>query len=229
MRFLILEDEPLIAKRLNRMVLKVAGEMVFDTTIFHQLDDAIKFVQNEKVDLCFLDLNLNGENGFELLKIGNRKFQTIITSSHGEKALEAYNYEVLDFVPKPFREERLKVALDRFKNQLPVFKNSLLVEHHGQQKVLPLNEIAYIKGAGNYTQVSCSDGQQYLHSESLGALESRLKSCFLRIHKSYLVAPDKIKSIKNHGGGKYEACLENCVLPISRAQYSELQRTLNAG
>ncbi|MCR9248765.1 MAG: LytTR family DNA-binding domain-containing protein [bacterium] len=229
MKFLVLEDEPLIAKRLKRMIENAAGDKAFETIVLHQLDEAIELIKTQKIDLCFLDLNLSGKNGFDLLTNGNNHFQTIITSSHGEKALEAFNYEVLDFVPKPFKPERLKQALNRYFKQYSVQSNSLLVECNGQQKVVAIDDISYIKAAGNYSQVECINGKQHLHTDPIGTLEERLQSCFIRVHKSFLVPHKQIAGLKNHGGGKYELVLNSeQTLPVSRSQYANLQALLNS-
>src|SRR5688572_16580366 len=114
MRILIAEDESVIARRLERMVKEILGERAGSVAVKESLADAGEYLFEKPIDLLLLDLNLNGEDGYDLLKLAAAgSFQTIVVSANSDRALEAFQYGVLDFVPKPFDLERLKRALDR--------------------------------------------------------------------------------------------------------------------
>jgi len=107
------------------------------------LDKAIDYVEKESVDLCFLDLNLSGQNGFQLIEKSKQDFQTIITSAYTEKAIDAFHLGVLDFVPKPFQKERVKKAINRYLVKHQTKQQALMVQCQQNQKVLPLSEISF--------------------------------------------------------------------------------------
>ena len=227
MKFLIVEDEPLIAQRLSKMITRVIPEIVEIETI-HEYAEAQRYINENKLDLCFLDLNLSGMNGFDLIS-EKPAFDTIITSAHGHKALEAFEFEVLDFVPKPYQQDRLASSLERFLSKRKRKNQSLMAQCGNGKKIIPMSKISFIRGAGNYSQLECIDGQQYLHNASIGDLSQSLPSDFYRIHKSYLVRLDQIDIINKQGGGKYEVVLNSGKnLPVSRAQMTHLEEVLSS-
>lgn len=115
MRILIVEDERPIAKYIERLCRQLLGTKVRSIDLQYSLEDAASFLFRQPVDLCLLDLNLNGENGYELLKLAvSGSFHTIIISANTDKAVEAFRFGVLDFIPKPFDEARLSQALQRY-------------------------------------------------------------------------------------------------------------------
>ncbi len=227
MKFLIVEDEPLIAKRLRRMIEEILPHNPIDFSAVHDLDGAIDFINQNQVDLCFLDLNLSGQNGFDLIRSNNRSFETIVTSAYGEKALKAFEFEVLDFVPKPYIKQRLSLALERFISKHGGKDRTLLVQCGDRQKVIALHDVAFIKAAGNYSQVECLNGNQFLHGSPIGELTKTLSEHFYRVHKSYLVPIELIDSLHKFGGGKYELTLKSGKsIPISRSIFGQLELSL---
>ena len=78
------------------------------------LPEALCFIENNSLDLVLLDLNLNGDNGFDLLTTAvSESFHTIVISAYKDQAITAFEYGILDFVPKPFNRDRLEQAFDR--------------------------------------------------------------------------------------------------------------------
>ncbi|MBN2399557.1 MAG: response regulator, partial [Candidatus Aminicenantes bacterium] len=115
MRILIIEDEPPIAKYIERCTRSLLKGHIRRIDAVHTLEDARHYLRKNRIDLCLLDLNLSGTDGYELLKQAlAMPFQSIIISAHAEKAVTAFEYGVVDFVPKPFTVERLQKAFDRF-------------------------------------------------------------------------------------------------------------------
>lgn len=114
MKILIIEDEARIAKRIERMTRNFFDKDV-QILLCDSLENGLNTIDQQPIDLMLLDLNLNGEDGFDILKAFVAKsFQTIIISAYTEKAITAFAYGVLDFVPKPFDESRLVQAFMRF-------------------------------------------------------------------------------------------------------------------
>ena len=115
---LIVEDEPPIASSIKQSLDTILKGNDPEFYITHTLREAMTLAENKNFDLCFLDLNLSGESGFDLLNKFTSSFYTIIISAYSEKAIEAYEYGVIDFVPKPFHLERLKKLLDVILNEV---------------------------------------------------------------------------------------------------------------
>lgn len=182
------------------------------------------FLKKNTIDILLLDLNLNGRDGFEILQsLTSRTFQTIVVSANTENALRAFELGVLDFVPKPFDQERLAMALSRAtagKKELNSDLRYLTVRKNGSVRLIELNQLSYIKGAGIYSELHLLDGSHVLHDKGLDALERLLPAGFERIHKSYLVQIKQTENILIAPGTKYAVQLKNGeILPIGRSRY----------
>jgi len=228
MRILIIEDEARIAKRLARMT-RAHFEQQLSLTVCDTLAKGLAYIEQSPVDVLLLDLNLNGENGFEVLEaMVSRPFHTIIVSAYTDKAITAFAYGVLDFVPKPFDEGRLFQAFGRLINKSDVPKSSLkylAVRKGGMIKMIESAQVSYIKGAGIYSELHLRDGRQELHDKSLDTLEQLLPPAeFARIHRSYIVSLQQTAKLLIEPGGKYSAQLiSGELLPVGRSRYKELR------
>jgi len=231
MNILIIEDEARIAKRLSRMT-KTYFEHQLSLTICDSLIKGLAHVERAPVDLLLLDLNLNGENGFDVLEaMVARPFQTIVVSAYTDKAITAFAYGVLDFVPKPFDEARLFQAFDRLHTQQVKTEGPLkylAVKKGGIIKMIDCSLLHYIQGAGIYTELHLEDGSQELHNKSLDALALLLPaSDFVRIHRSYIVRLQQAAKLLVEPGGKYALQLKSgVVLPVGRSRYKELRHQM---
>lgn len=227
MNILIVEDESRVAKRVERMTRDILGDTLQTLTHINTLQEALTFIDSNALDLVLLDLNLNGEDGFDLLKTAvSRAFHTIVVSAYKDQAITAFEYGVLDFVPKPFNQERLTQAFNRVSaKEKPESKvKYLAVKSRHRIKLIPIEDMIYIKGAGVYAELYLADGTKELHDKSLEKLEQLLYPVFGRIHKSYLVKMTEIKEIMVQSGSKYMAKLKNEeLLPIGRTKYKELK------
>ncbi len=228
MHILVIEDESRIAKRIMRMTKEFFLNTLSEITHIESLAKGLEFVAAHKVDLVLLDLNLNGESGFDLLKEAvSQSFHTIIISAYKDQAIQAFEFGVLDFVPKPFNKERLHKAFDRVLHKEDAnHKNIkfLAVKKRGEVKLIDIEHIIYIKGAGVYSELVLNNNSTFLHDKSLEKLEQLLPDRFVRIHKSYITKIEEIKTIKVSSGSKYLAELKNGeVLPIGRTKYKTLK------
>ena len=227
MKILILEDEPIIARRIKRMVLALLGEKITQLESRHSLAEGFAYLQKETIDLLFLDLNLNGADGFDLLQsLVAGSFHTIIISAYKEKAITAFQYGVLDFVPKPFNEARLSQALSRLSSTENIAGQAryLAIQKRGKLVLLDIGQVAYIQGAGIYSDVIFEEGRKEVHNKNLDKLSQLLPPHFDRIHKSYIVNSRMIKELDAQAGGKYTVHLKNGnQLPVSRSRYKGLK------
>lgn len=231
MKLLIVEDEPLIAQRLERFVREILGSRLEKLEAVHSLEHASAWLAENAPDVALLDLNLEGADGMELLRRSAAgAFHTIIVSANTDRALEAFQYGVIDFVPKPFTRERLATALERViaPNTRAVFAaRTLAVKKSGRIELVAVDDVLYVQGAGNYAELVLTDGRRELHDKTLEKLGAVLPPDFERIHKSYLVRLSAVKALHASEGSHYEAELRNGVrLPIGRTRYKELKEQL---
>ncbi|MEQ8477478.1 response regulator transcription factor [Fulvivirga sp.] len=228
MNILIVEDESRIAKRIERMTRDILGNTIQSLRHINTLQGAMESIGKGSLDLVLLDLNLNGENGFDMLKSAvSESFHTIVISAYRDQAITAFEYGVLDFVPKPFNQDRLEQALKRTITNEKTEPNEtkfLAVKKRQKIQLIPIEDLIYIKGAGAYTELFLTDGSKELHDKSLEKLEQLLSPIFERIHKSYLVNMSEVKEIIVKSGSKYMAELNNGeIIPIGRTKYKEIK------
>ncbi len=230
MRILIVEDEAVAARGLEKLLREIYGKEITSLKMERSLVGSECFLEEHSVDLVFLDLNLDGREGFDLLRnIIAESFHTIIVSGMTEKAIQAFEFGVLDFVPKPINKERLTKALQKWKNLAANsrYTKFLSVKKEDKIEIIPIKEICYIQGQDNYTLIHRKNGETDTHRKTLDSLCKILPSHFFRIHKSYLVNLREGKFLKSKTGGKYTLELKNeTELPVSRKVYSELKKRM---
>lgn len=231
MKIVIVEDEALTAKRIKRLTVKITGEKNVEISVFSTLEDAESFIDKTSIDLLLLDLNLNGEDGFNLLKKAIAgSFHTIVISANVDKALEAFEYGVLDFIPKPFSEERLRKAFARFEkydDHVNPPAKYLSVIKRDKLHIIKIENVLFIKGAGVYSELHLRNSSVELHNKSLSVIHNILPPEFIRVHKSYIVNNDDIVHFRSHGASKYDLLLKSgLTLPVGRVYYKAIKEKL---
>lgn len=230
LNIVVVEDEALVAKRLIRFLAASLMEQPHTIRHFETLDDAEEYLSERSIDLLMLDLNLNGQDGFNLLKSQlSASYNTVVVSANTERALEAFELGVLDFVAKPFNQERVDKALQRALGKRSTGKGmqSLSVEKKGRLELVALSDIAYIQAAGHYSEIIMKDGAEHLHNKSLTKLLCILPTNYQQVHRSYLVALDEIETILKHAGSQYELILDcGKIIPLGRSYYPAVKEAL---
>ena len=229
MRIAIVEDEALIARRLERMVRGIVSE----ATIEHAatFDDALR-VTRTPLDLLFLDLNLHGRDGFALLEeAAASKFQTVVVSAHHEQALRAFEYGVTDFVAKPWTEERLRRAIERVldvgrasarrEQRAEARSTSLFVRKGRELRRIPVDDILFVRGADDYSELHLANGEVHLHEKSLTALEALLPRAFLRVHRSYIANLARVTGMRSDA-----VSMSGVTVPVGRVYRAGLRERL---
>lgn len=162
--------------------------------------EAMDYLRDNKVDLMFLDINMPEISGMELLKIIPTHPKTILTTAYSEFALESYDYGVIDYLLKPIYFPRFLKAVDRFfstENNVKakedeVVVNSVSVKVDGYFVDIELDQLLYAQSFGNYVKLHTTK-RTYLASITTSEFEKCLpEKNFIRIHKSYIVALEKI-------------------------------------
>lgn len=230
MRILIVEDEPLIRQRLLRLCTELTGgrgrfEAVAD------LDAAGDRLERNAYDGLLLDLNLDGEDGFELLRTAVAgRYHCVVVSAHRDRAVQAFEYGVLDFVPKPFTRERLEQALDRLLDaprQRSGRARYLGVWRTHGTALIDLADVLWIRADGDYSELRLLDGSSELHDRSLAGLAGILPPDFVRCHRSYLVNLRHVRTLHAASGSRYWLALSGgAELPVGRSHVAGLRAEL---
>jgi len=198
MRIFIAEDEPLAAQKL-RFFLQKLGERAEDIVIY---DDGAKLVDALSAtvapDLLFLDIQMPGLTGIEVLKelqaqnqkTGNAGFKVIITSAYDQYAIDGFNFGVADYLLKPYTLDRLRQALAKVRPE-PVIS----IRCDGRTERIRVSDILCLVAQKDYTQFTLVDGRKLMTIGTLTGFEQQLPSSqFARIQRSYLVGLKHVKS-----------------------------------
>jgi len=216
-RCVIVDDEPPAREVLRRYIeqlpmLELVGECP-------NAIDAIRVLQQNPVDLLFLDIRMPQLNGNELLKVVRKPPPVIFTTAHPEYALEGYDLDVLDYLLKPIRFDRFIKAVNKIiqLNGLRSLETTAPVEEEKKESFVyfrcdrkmvrvMLSDIIYIESMKDYVKIFTSEGM-LMTKQSITSVEAMLpEGDFIRAHRSYIVSLDKIKTFTNEiiGVGKTE-------------------------
>jgi|SRR5450432_3440321 DNA-binding LytR/AlgR family response regulator len=226
---IIIEDEPLPAEVLSDYVKQVPFlelRSVFSDAIF-----AMEFLQKEKVDLVFLDIQLPKLKGLDFLDSLKNPPHVIITSAYKDYAFQAFEMNVIDYLLKPVRFNRFLKAVNKL-NQ----GNVRTIEHHapptlgeraflyfniGKKKVkIYVDEILYVESIRDHIKITTNE-KSILTKFQISELEDKLsKNNFFRVHRSFIVAKDKISAFTS-----IDIEVNNKSIPIGRS-YKELVMTI---
>lgn len=228
MRILIVEDERPTAEDIGMLVREILKKDVTSIHIETTVANALAFLDEKPIDLLLLDLNLNAKDGFQILRhVASRAFHTIVISANINRAIEAFEHGVLDFIPKPYTLKRLRAAFDRLQSSHAVDGHAmkyLSVRSGSEIRVVPIDDVRYFRSANIYVELLLKDGRTLLYDKPFKQLLPLLPSNFVRIHKSYIVDVETIDSLQTLGGGQYRASLKcGDVLPVSRHQIDALR------
>lgn len=194
---LIVDDERLARKELRSLLaahpeVSVVGEA-------DSVASALAFIEAERPDLVFLDIQLAGETGFDLLeRIGAADFRTIFVTAFDAYALRAFEVNALDYLLKPVNPERLKKALDKLlagdtSVQATTLRplaidDRLYLELGGRSVFLKVGRVTHVTAAGDYSEVFTAEGEKLLVEKPLREWEARLpEKFFSRIHRNCIV------------------------------------------
>ncbi len=226
---LIVDDEPLARTRLKRLLHRRPDVEVVGSAA--NADEALEKITELAPDLIFLDIQMPGLDGFDVLRQigGSGRPYVIFTTAHAQYALRAFEVHALDYLLKPFDEERLMSALDR---ALPMIGGSewterFLVRSAGRIMFLRADEIAWIAAADNYVYLHVNGGS-HLVRDSLKAMEKKLDpERFVRVHRSAIVNLASIAELKPLDHGDYDVLLRDGTRLTATRKFSRRLRTLH--
>jgi two-component system LytT family response regulator len=230
-RALIVDDEPLARQRLEDLLTRQDDVEIAGTADTGPA--ALEAIRSLNPDLLFLDVQMPGMSGLEVAEsIGAERMPvTIFTTAFDRYAVKAFEMAAVDYLLKPFDDERFAQALARARKAIgdpgPKYLQRIGVEGRGQLRVIPVEAIDYITASGPYAELHIG-GRTLAHRERMQMLEERLDpNVFFRIHRSAIVRLDRIETLLKAPGGDYAVRLKDGTkLSVSRARRDELERKL---
>ena len=243
LRVVIVDDEPLARAMVRQCIQSHAGvEIVAECANGFE---AVKAVAELSPDLLFLDVQMPKLSGFEVLELIGHDVAVVFTTAYDQYALRAFEVHAVDYLLKPFTEERFAEALSRArarlsaKDVLPLEAlaadakprqaplERVLIRDGSQVHVLPVERIDYVEAQDDYVAFN-SDGKSHLKDQTLGSVEAALDpGRFVRIHRSYLLNIDRIARVELYAKDSRVAVLRDGTrLPVSRAGYARLAKLL---
>ncbi len=221
----LIDDEPLALKVLQNYFNNFPDFEIIG--VFHNSLEAIDFINNNQIDAIFLDINMPIMTGFELIGLIVDKPKIVITTAFREFAAESYDLEVLDYLVKPIPLPRFIKCINKITTEFNI-KNNIKEVHRVEphifikvdKKMMKINidDILYIEGMKEYIKIVTIE-KTYITHKSLTSLTEELPlDRFMRIHKSYTIALNKIKSIE---GNRIQ--IHSLTIPIGRNYSKEVK------
>ncbi|MFY8127400.1 MAG: LytR/AlgR family response regulator transcription factor [Chitinophagaceae bacterium] len=249
MKCIIIDDEPKARKLLQAVIETYCNDLSIEA-LCEDLPSGIKAIKKHKPQLIFLDIEMPGHSGLELLDFFDDdevNFNIIFTTAYNEYALQAFKLSAIDYLLKPIQHTQLVDAVQRFikkeeqhqTQKLKVLKENLNSSTSWESKkiIVPSgqslhffnpSDIVMIKGEAAYSDIYFKDGSKLLASRNLKHFEDLLAEIplFLRTHKSYIVNINYIKQYVKSDGG-YLQLINNCTAGISPERVDELMKKIN--
>jgi two-component system, LytTR family, response regulator len=201
-----IDDEPLALSKLEGFINRIPElnlQRTFDNSI-----EAMVWLKENQADIIFLDIQMELLTGIQFLEATRTSSKIIITSAFDQYAIKGYDLNVADYLLKPFSFQRFVQAVNKvmdYYSQNPNNKDEsserdgyIFVKTEYRLERIDLDQILYIQGMKDYLRIICKD-KKIMTLQSFSKLEENLPSKkFCRVHKSYIVAIDKIKSIERN-------------------------------
>lgn len=213
LKAIIVDDEPLA----HEIILDYLADLPFVEVVAqcYLATEALNYINENQVDLLFLDVNMPKLSGLDLLKVLTNKPQVIITSAYQEYALESFELDVCDYLLKPYRYNRFLKAVNKAHEQRKLQEtqrqdtgvelsaeegdkeNTLFIKVDKKLIQLKLADITFFEAYGNYVKVWLHE-TVYLTPRTLSSFEEQLAEnpAFIRVHKSYIIRKSQIDFIE---------------------------------
>jgi two-component system, LytTR family, response regulator len=233
LKAIVVDDERLVRKNLIDLL-----SMHPEIEVIAEADSCklgIKLVKDYKPDILFLDIQLAGETGFDLLEKVKIDFHLVFVTAYDEYAIRAFEVNACDYLLKPVNPERLKTTVERILNQkkpeAPAKKynyyDCIYVKlNNSTSRFVRLNEIVSITSAGNYSEVLTLRKEKFLILKTLKQWEQELpENFFLRIHNSSIINIEAVERFEKSPDARYKIHLKknNYPLEISRRYLKKIR------
>jgi two-component system, LytTR family, response regulator len=201
-----IDDEPLALSKLEGFISRVPDLKLVRT--FDNAIEAVVWLKGNHADLIFLDIQMEQLTGIQFLEVTGTTSSIIITSAYDQYAIKGFELNVTDYILKPFSFQRFLQAVSKVIDQVSLNKNSrssssgnegfIFVKTEYRLERVDIGQILYIEGMKDYLRIICND-KKIMTLQSFSKIEESLpKARFCRVHKSFIVSIDKIKSIERN-------------------------------
>ncbi|WP_299583481.1 LytTR family DNA-binding domain-containing protein [uncultured Sunxiuqinia sp.] len=245
-RTLIIDDESPARQRMQQ-ILREVPEIDLVGEAANGLE-AVRLIEDLQPDLIFLDIQMPGLNGFEVLQQISYFPTVVFCTAYDDYALEAFETAAIDYLVKPVKAERVRRSIEKLRSLQQEVKREqvlqLLSSYSSPEKrkrvtsipvklgdrmlLVKLTDISYFISEDKYVSIVKKDGKKYLTDHSLKFLEEKLPDNFIRIHRSILVNATLIHEIDKHSGCRYVVRLDDLVKTklVSGRNYGEKIKAL---
>lgn len=232
MKILIADDEIAARNRLKTMLEDIypKAEIIFA----ENGSEAFSLIEEQKPEVAFLDIEMPKLSGIELAySLGPLRPKIIFVTAYSEYAAKAFELNALDYIIKPFDEQRLKQALEKILKSPPkelpterIKRNRICFKVFGNNMILNYKDIYFISSTKNYSVVHIKDKELSVRSTLEEIAKQLPQDVFLRVHRSYIVNLDYVVEYKVNPNGQYHLKLKNyedLSIPVGRQKVSKLE------
>ncbi|MFC4220598.1 LytR/AlgR family response regulator transcription factor [Flagellimonas marina] len=235
MNCILIDDEAAARAIVSQLCSKVPELNVMEE--FDNAIEAIKFLNQYKVDLVFLDIHMPGFTGIDFIQTLKNPPKIVMTTSDTDFAIASYEYEaIVDYLVKPITHERFQKCIQKVKNtsvgtssaatatneQETALGEDLYINIDRRLIKLKFAEILLIEAKGDYINIKTESKDYLVHTTLKKIMEKLPEDSFLQIHRSFVINFNKIVDIEDNS-----VLIEKSVIPISRSNRPELMRRLN--
>jgi two-component system, LytTR family, response regulator len=220
MKAIAIDDEPIALEIIKSHASKVP--FLDLKAVFTDAFKALEYVQKENIDLVFLDIKMPDISGIDFYNSLSKRPLLIFTTAYTEHAVTSFEMDAIDYLLKPFSLARFikgcnkAFELYNFRNNTETSDHLFIKTGYEQLKVF-YEDILYLEATGNYVTFALKDRQILSRSTFIEAINLLPPDKFVRVHRSYLVAVQKIDKIERH-----QVTINNITIPVSEAYSQEL-------
>jgi two-component system LytT family response regulator len=223
LKAIIVDDERLARVNLKKLLqphpeIEIVGET-------GSCNGAIDLINMFNPQLIFLDIQLSGETGFDLLEMIDSSIKIIFVTAYDEYAMRAFEVNAIDYLLKPVNPERLKVSVERARNKEKEQKSaaksyeytdSIYVRlNNYASRFIKISSITFIEPVGNYSKIVTIEGKHCLVLKTLKQWQEELPdNNFVRIHRSSIVNTEHVEHIEKDSNDQHRAFLKNIDEPL---------------
>lgn len=241
-KIIIIDDEPLARSIVKEYLEKYPGLEIAEEC--NDGFEGLKAIQQHQPDLIFLDIQMPKINGFEMLELVDQPPAVIFTTAFDEYAIKAFEAHAIDYLLKPFNQERFDKAIQKWKEQVagsqkvtddlletasqsPSQSQRIVVKTGSKIKIIPVQDVYYLEAADDYVKVHTQEGS-FLKNKTMNHFEKTLDAQqFVRSHRSYIVNVQLITRIDPYEKDNHIAILKSGArVPVSRNGYVKLRTVL---
>ena len=241
---ILIDDEPLA-----RSILKEYLQQYPQIEVVQECNDGfegVKAIMQHQPDLIFLDIQMPKINGFEMLELIDQRPAVIFTTAFDEYAIKAFENNAVDYLLKPFSQERFDKAIRKWTDQknapaektdttalletaaqLPQQSRRIVVKTAGRIRIIPVEEVHYLEASDDYVKIHTKDGA-FIKNRTMGNFEQLLDAHqYVRCHRSFMVNVQFITRIDPYEKENYLAILKTgATVPVSKTGYAKLKQVL---